>query len=80
MRLIILLLSMSSVALYGYAVAGLAGFLVGRGRLDYIFHGLFFGTAAAATSLLLWKRWISLLESEMAELQKREEQSAPPKL
>ncbi len=78
MRLIILLLSMSSVVLYGYAVAGLAGFLMGKGRIDYIAFGLVLGTAAAIASLLLWKHWLGLIESERTESQEHEEEAIPP--
>ena len=67
MRFLVLLLSMSAVVFFGYAVAGLAGFLVGRGRVDYIVFGLFLGFASAAASLLLWRHWFSLLEKEALE-------------
>ena len=59
MRFVVLLLSMGSVVSFGYALAGLAGFLLSRGRPDYILGGLFFGFASATTSLLLWKRWLA---------------------
>ncbi len=66
MRLLILLLSMGSVVFYGYALAGMGGFLIGRGRLDYVLFGLFLGTASAIASLLLWRRWLLQMETEMA--------------
>ena len=74
MRLIILLLSMGAVTFYGYALAGLAGFFIGKGRLDYIVFGLVFGTGSAGVSLLLWRRWLSLLEKEMPEDRSDEEE------
>ncbi len=64
MRFLVLLLSMSAIVFFGYAVAGLAGFLLGRGRADYIVFGLFLGFASTAASLLLWRHWLSLLEKE----------------
>lgn len=66
MRLLILLLSMGSVVFYGYALAGMGGFLLGRGRLDYVLFGLLLGTASAIASLLLWRRWLLQIEREMA--------------
>lgn len=64
MRFLVLLLSMSAVVFFGYAVAGLAGFLLGRGRADYIIFGLLLGFASTAASLLLWRYWLSVLEKE----------------
>lgn len=56
MRLIVLLLSMSTVVLYGYALAGLGGYFWGHGRMDYILWGLGLGTFLGAVSLyLVWK-------------------------
>ena len=63
-RFLVLVLSMSAVVFFGYAVAGLAGFLLGRGRSDYIIFGLLLGFASTAASLLLWRHWLSLLEKE----------------
>jgi hypothetical protein len=77
MRFTVLLLSMGSVVLYGYALAGLAGFFFGKGRSDYIFFGLFFGTLAASLSLLLWKRYLVILESEIAETEKAKRRYPP---
>ena len=57
---------MGSVVFYGYALAGMGGFLLGRGRLDYVLFGLLLGTASAIASLLLWRRWLLQIEREMA--------------
>jgi membrane protease YdiL (CAAX protease family) len=59
LRLFILVLCMGSVGAYGYALAGYAGGLWGRGRTDYIVWGLLLGTALAASALRLWKRWLA---------------------
>lgn len=67
MRFFVLLLSMSAVVFFGYALAGLAGFLVGRGRVDYIVFGLSLGFVSTTASLLLWRRWLALLEKEALE-------------
>lgn len=64
MRFIVLLLSMGSVVLYGYALAGLGGYFFGRGRPDYFILGLGAGTLSAAASLFLWRKFLILLEKE----------------
>ncbi|MCF4152590.1 hypothetical protein L2W58_12365 [Dethiosulfovibrio sp. F2B] len=60
MRIIVLLLSITTVVLYGYALAGMGGFLIGRGRIDYIVWGLAGGTTTAVAALWLWKKSIHL--------------------
>ncbi|MGI6784319.1 MAG: hypothetical protein ACOX5A_08860 [Aminivibrio sp.] len=70
MRHIVLFLSMGTVVLYGYALAGLGGYLLGRGRLDYIVFGILLGSLSAAAAILLWKKF--LLTEEAAD-QKVEE-------
>ncbi|MDI9388766.1 MAG: hypothetical protein QM441_06005 [Synergistota bacterium] len=63
-RLFVLFLSMGSVYGFGYALAGMGGFLLGRGRLDYIVLGLLTGCALAAAALLLWRRWLLTVSDE----------------
>lgn len=53
-------LSITTLVLYGYALAGMGGYLMGRGRLDYIALGLLGGSATAGLALWLWKRNIHL--------------------
>ncbi|MDR1874845.1 MAG: hypothetical protein LBQ90_07560 [Synergistaceae bacterium] len=60
MRLFILTLSMGCVILYGYALAGYAGYSFGRGRPDYIVWGLSLGTLCGGVALYLWRRWMPL--------------------
>ncbi|MDR1377772.1 MAG: HAD family hydrolase [Synergistaceae bacterium] len=57
MRSFILMLSMACVALYGYALAGFAGYSFGRGRPDYIAWGLGAGTLCGAAAIFLWRKW-----------------------
>ncbi|MDD3391239.1 MAG: hypothetical protein PHO98_08045 [Synergistaceae bacterium] len=64
MRLIVLLLSMGSVVLFGYALAGMGGYLLGKGRLDYVFTGLLGGFGAAVAALLLWKKYLDMILME----------------
>lgn len=51
MRHAVLVLSMGTVVLYGYALAGLGGYMMGRGRPDYIAFGLIFGTLSGAAAI-----------------------------
>jgi hypothetical protein len=60
LRIIVLLLSIATIVLYGYALAGVGGFLIGKGRLDYIIWGLTGGTGTAVAALWIWKRSLHL--------------------
>ena len=53
-----MILSVGCVTLYGYALAGYAGYSFGRGRPDYIAWGLSLGTLCGAAALHLWKKWM----------------------
>lgn len=64
MRFVVLLLSMGSVVLFGYALAGMGGYLLGRGRIDYIVTGLLGGFTAAIAALLLWRKYLDMIFSE----------------
>mgnify|MGYP006991333173 CR=1 FL=1 len=64
MRFTVLLLSMGTVVLFGYALAGLGGYFFARGRPDYIVFGLAGGILTAAVALFLWKKYLVTLENE----------------
>ncbi len=64
MRLIVLLLSMGSVVLFGYALAGMGGYLLGKGRLDYVFTGLRWIRCRCSRRLLLWKKYLDMILME----------------
>lgn len=64
MRLIVTILSICTVFAYGYALAGLGGYLIGKGSADYIIWGLLSGTACGAAALALWRRNISAFYEE----------------
>ena len=55
MRMLVTGLSIATIFAYGYAVAGIGGFLVGKGRIDYITWGLLGGSICAAAAIYLWK-------------------------
>ena len=56
MRLLVTFLSAGTLILYGYALAGLGGYLFGKGRMDYIVWGLLLGSVTAAAALYLFKK------------------------
>lgn len=56
MRLIVTFLSIGTLIAYGYALAGLGGYLVGKGHLSYIIWGLLLGTFSAIAAIFLWHR------------------------
>ncbi|MCI6260201.1 MAG: hypothetical protein SOV63_11435 [Pyramidobacter porci] len=57
MRLIVTFLSIGTLIAYGYALAGLGGYLIDKGRLSYIVWGLLLGTLSAAAALFLWRKY-----------------------
>ncbi len=59
MRLIVTVLSMGTIAAYGYALAGLGGFFFGKGSLHYIIWGLIGGTICGAAAIILWRKNIT---------------------
>lgn len=62
LRQLVLYLSLAALLAYGYALAGLSGHLVGRGRNDYIAWGLIVGSICAVFALFLW--WHDELSGE----------------
>ena len=62
MRQFVLLLSMGTIVLYGYALAGMGGYLLGRGRINYIIFGLLGGSVSAWGALFFWRKYLLSLE------------------
>ncbi len=56
MRIVVLILSIASVFLFGRALGGLGGYLIGIPRPDLIVQGLVGGVVTACLALLLWHR------------------------
>ena len=56
MRPIVTLLCVATIVGYGYAVAGMGGYLLGHGNLTYIVAGLLGGTACGVLALYLFKK------------------------
>lgn len=68
-RLLVLILSISSVVAYGYALGGLGGFLLGRGSVTYVVLGLTGGTACALGALKIWREYLKEVFGEPPEEQ-----------
>ncbi|EHM09340.1 hypothetical protein TheveDRAFT_0153 [Thermanaerovibrio velox DSM 12556] len=68
-RLLVLVLSISSVAAYGYALGGLGGFLLGRGSVTYVVLGLAGGTGCALLALKLWREYLKEVFGETPKQQ-----------
>lgn len=64
MRLLTLILSITTLAFFGRALAGLGGFLFGRGRIDYIVQGLLLGCMTTVAAFWTWKRYLHELDLE----------------
>lgn len=75
MRLLTLILSVATLALYGRAIAGLGGFLFGKGRIDYIVEGILLGSLSALIAFWTWKRYLAELDREAANQGKKDEDS-----
>lgn len=62
MRFIVLVLSLGTLFLYGKAIAGLWGYVIGQPRPYMLLSGLLGGTAAAAAAILLWHKRMKNLD------------------
>lgn len=76
MRLLTLILSITTLALFGRALAGLGGFLFGRGRIDYIVQGLLLGGLTTVASFWTWKRYLKELDAEARSQEGKEDPSS----
>ena len=63
MRLLTLFFSITTLACFGRALAGLGGFLFGRGRIDYIVQGLSLGCLSTLAAFWAWRRYLEELET-----------------
>ena len=62
MRFIVLILSLGTLFLYGRAIAGLWGYIVGQPHPGMLITGFFGGTASAATAIVLWHKKMKNLD------------------
>ena len=64
MRLIVLILSLTSIVFYGKALAGLGSSLMGKAHPELIAIGLIGGTLSAIGALIAWKRYLREMEEQ----------------
>lgn len=76
MRLLTLILSITTLALFGRALAGLGGFLFGRGRIDYIVQGLLLGSLTTVAAFWTWKRYLKELDAEARSREEKDDSSS----
>lgn len=65
-RIVVLILSISSITCYGYALGGLGAHIMGGGDMYVIAAGLIGGTFCAWLALKLWRQFLDE-HSEEAE-------------
>lgn len=63
-RLVVLILSFSTIICYGYALGGLGARIMGRGDLYVIPAGFIGGTLCAWLALRLWRQFLDELDEE----------------
>ena len=61
MRISTLILCLVTLVGFGYALSGLAGYLLGKGSPSLIVKGSLLGIVTSWLSLHLWKRYLALL-------------------
>lgn len=66
-RLLVLVLSFSTIIAFGYALGGLWGYVMGRGRPLVIAAGLAVGLICAAAALRIWRGYLEDIEREDRE-------------
>jgi hypothetical protein len=74
-RITTLICSMTVMACFGQAIAGMGGYLVGRGRPMYVLLGLCGGAVFSCAAIAVWK---SYLKDVMAANAREREDEAPP--
>ncbi|MDR1134237.1 MAG: hypothetical protein LBL05_08730 [Synergistaceae bacterium] len=75
-RIITLICSMIVMVCFGQAIAGMGGYLVGRGRPMYVLLGLCGGAAFSCAAVAVWKSYISDITA--ANAREREDEAPPP--
>lgn len=58
MRFLVMALCLTTLVLYGHAIGGLWGYLIGKPGMPSIIGGLLGGTATAAAAIYLWHRYM----------------------
>jgi hypothetical protein len=75
-RITTLICSMMAMVCLGRAIAGMGGYLVGRGRPMYVLLGLFGGAIFSYAAIAVWKSYIE--DVTAANAREREDEGPPP--
>jgi hypothetical protein len=75
-RIITLIFSMMAMVCLGQAIAGMSGYLVGRGRPLYVLLGLCGGAGFSCAAIAVWKSYIE--DVTAANARDREDEAPPP--
>ena len=75
-RIITLICSMMVMVCFGQAIAGMGGYLVGRGRPLYVLLGLCGGAVFSYAAIAVWKSYLKDVTAEDAR--EREDEGPPP--
>ena len=75
-RIITLICSMMVMVCFGQAIAGMGGYLVGRGHPLYVLLGLCVGAVFSYAAIAVWKSYLKDVTAEDAR--EREAEGPPP--
>ena len=75
-RIATLICSMLAMACLGQAIAGMGGYLVGRGRPMYVLLGLCGGAVLSCAAIAVWKSYLK--DVTAADAREREDEGPPP--
>jgi hypothetical protein len=75
-RIITLICSMIVMVCFGQAIAGMGGYLVGRGRPMYVVLGLCGGAVFSYATIAVWKSYLSDITA--ADSREREDEEPLP--
>ena len=75
-RITTLICSMMVMVCLGRAIAGMGGYLVGRGRPLYVLLGLCGGAVFSCAAIAVWKSYIE--DVTAADTREREDEGPPP--
>jgi hypothetical protein len=75
-RIITLICSMTVMVCLGHAIAGMGGYLVGRGRPAYVLLGLCGGGVFSCAAFAVWKSYLKDITS--ADEREREDEGPLP--
>ncbi len=66
-RILVLILSFSTIVAFGYSLGGLGGYLVGQGRPFIAFCGLIIGVLSSILAFRVWGKYLEEIAAEDAK-------------